>query len=86
MPLNTKIGGQIGPDKYEPKENKYLTEDQARHVYKKVESGNIINIEQDQELSKLDDTSRDINPYRVLKFNNSEKKKQFYHRWNNGQY
>ena len=52
-------------------ENKYLTEEQARHVYKKVESGNIINInalkqetELDQELNRLDDTSRDINPYR----------------------
>ena len=55
-------------------------EKQARHVYKKVESGNIINIntlkkeiEQDWELSKLDDTSRDINPYRELIVNNKEK-------------
>ena len=46
-------------------------EDQTRHVHKKVESGNIINIttlnqeiEQDEELNRLDDTSRDINPYR----------------------
>ena len=38
-------------------------------MYKKVESGNIINIntlkqeiEQDQELNNLDDMSRDINP------------------------
>ena len=65
MPLNANIGGQIRPDKYESKENKYLMEEQTRHVYKKVESGNIINInmlkqeiEQDWELSKLDDTSR----------------------------
>ena len=49
-------------------------------MYKKVESGNMINIntleqeiEQEQELSKLDDTSRDINPYRVLIVNNAEK-------------
>ena len=69
MPLSTDIGGQIRPDKYEYRENKYLTEEQARHVYKKVESGNIINIntlkqeiEQERELSKLDDTSGDINP------------------------
>ena len=55
-------------------------EDQARHVYKKVESGNIINmntlkpeIEQDQELNKLDGTSGDINPYRELIVNNAEK-------------
>ena len=44
-------------------------EEQARHIYKKVESGNIFNInmlkqemEQDWELSKLDDTSGDVNP------------------------
>ena len=81
MPLNTNIGGQIRPDKYESKENKYLTEEQVIHVYKKVESGNIINIntltlkqeiEQDQELSKLGDTSGDINPYRELIVNNAE--------------
>ena len=45
LPLNTNIGGQIRPDKYEYKENKYLTEDQARHMYKRVESGHIINID-----------------------------------------
>ena len=45
MLLNTNIGRQITPDnKYEYKESKYQTEEQARHVYKKVESGNIINI------------------------------------------
>ena len=56
MPLNVDIGGQITPDKVEYKEGKYLTEEQAKHVYKKVESGNIIDIitlkleiEQDQE-------------------------------------
>ena len=55
-------------------------EEEARHVYKKVESRNIndINtlkqeIEQDQELSKLDDTSRGINPYRKLIVNSAEK-------------
>ena len=55
------------------KDNNYLTEEQARHVYKKVESGSIINtdtlcqeIEQEQELNRIDDTSRDINPYKEL--------------------
>ena len=69
MPLNTNIGGQIRTDNSDSQENKYLMEEQARHIYKKVESGNIINInmlkeeiEQDWELSKLDDTSGDINP------------------------
>ena len=80
MPLNANIGGQNTPHKNNYNENKYLTEDQARRVYKKVESGNVIHInalkqeiEQDSELSKLDDTSRDINPYRELIVNNAEK-------------
>ena len=38
------MGGQITSHKNKYNENKYLTEDQARHVYKKVESGNIVNI------------------------------------------
>ena len=84
MPLNTNIGGQIRYDKHKYKENKYLTEDQARHIYKKVESGNIIDIntlkqgiEQDQELNRLDDTSGDINPYRELIVNNAEEVETF---------
>ena len=80
LPLNTNIVGQTTSYKIKYNENKYLTEDQARHVYKKIESGNIINIntlkqeiEQDQQLNKLDDTSGDINPYRELKVYNAEK-------------
>ena len=50
------------------KATKYLTEDQAEHIYKKVELGSIINIntikqEMDQDLDRLDDTSGEINPY-----------------------
>ena len=41
LPLSPKIGGQASTSK--PKDNQYLTEDQARHVYKKTESGGIIN-------------------------------------------
>ena len=44
LPLNTNMGGQTTSHKIKYNKNKYLTEDQARHVYKKVESGNIINI------------------------------------------
>ena len=44
MPLSTNIGGQIKSDKHKYKERKCLTEDQARHIYKKVELGDIINI------------------------------------------
>ena len=70
MPLNANIGGKP----------KSLPIYQARYVYKKVESGNIINIstlkqeiDQNQELNRLDDTSGDINPYRELIVNNVEK-------------
>ena len=38
------IGQQNTSHKNNYNENKYLTGDQARHVYKKVELGNIINI------------------------------------------
>ena len=64
MHLDTNIGGQSKPIK--DKETKYLTKDKAKHIYKKVESGNVINIstikqetDQDQELNRLDDTSGD---------------------------
>ena len=77
MPLSTNIGGQVNSSK--SKDNNYLTEEQARHVYKKVESGSIINtdtlqqeIEQEQELNRIDDTSRDVHPCRELIINNVE--------------
>ena len=82
MPPSTNIGGQVNSSK--SKDNNYLTEEQARHVYKKVESGSIINtdtlqqeIEQEQELNRIDDTSRDVNPYRELIVNNAEKIEPF---------
>ena len=70
------MGGQSKPIK--DKEIKYLTEDQAKHIYKKVESGSVINVdtikqEIDQDLNRLDDTSGDINPYQELIVNNVEK-------------
>ena len=47
---------------------------------KKVESGSIINtdtlqeeIEQERELNRLDDTSKEINPYKELIVNKAEK-------------
>ena len=45
MPINTNIGGQATSHKSNYDGNKYLTEDQARNIYKKVESGNIINVD-----------------------------------------
>ena len=65
---------------YQSKRETFLTEDQTRHIYKRVESGNIIStdtlkqeIDQGWELNRLDGTSRDINPYRELIENNAEK-------------
>ena len=51
LPLSPKIGGQVSNNK--PKDSQYLTEEQARHVYKKTESGGIINTDTlQQEIEK----------------------------------
>ena len=42
LPLDSRIGGQ-GRDSH-PTVGQYLTRDQARHIYKKVETGEIINV------------------------------------------
>ena len=39
--LSPKISGQVINNK--PKTNQYLTEEQARYIYKNTESGGIIN-------------------------------------------
>ena len=58
----------------------YLTRDQIRYVYKKVETGEMINtdmiqqeIEEEKQLSRIDHTSRETNPYKELIVNNVEK-------------
>ena len=66
FPLNTKIGGQTRYIK--DKAALCLMDNQARHIYKKVESGSVINIdtikqELEQNIDKIDDTSSKINPY-----------------------
>ena len=78
LPLSTNKGGQV--NFINSKDNYYLTKEQARPVYKKVESGSIIitdtlqqEIEQEWELNRIDETSRDINPYKELIVNNPEK-------------
>ena len=78
LPLSHKKGGQINNNK--TKEDQYLSEEQARHVYKKIESGSIINadtlyqeIEQERELNRIADTSRETNPCKELIVNNAEK-------------
>ena len=79
LPLDSRIGGQSRDS--HPTVGQYLTRDQARHIYKKVETGEIINadmmkheIEQEKQLSQMDDDSGEVNPYRELVVSNAEKK------------
>ena len=58
----------------------YLTRDQTRYIYKKVETGEMINtdtiqqeIEQEKQLNRIDDDNGEINPYRELIVNNAER-------------
>ena len=72
--LDSRISGQ---HRYNhPTIGQFLTRDQTRYIYKKVETGEMINmdmIEQERQLDKMDDTSREINPYKQLIVNNAEK-------------
>ena len=68
LPLDSKIGGQ-GRDSH-PTVGQYLTREQAKHIYKKVETGKTINvdtmkleIEQEKQLSQMDDDNGEVNPY-----------------------
>ena len=69
MPLNTKIGG---PVKYiKDKETICLTNNQARHIYKKLESESVLNVDtikQEREEDKLDRNmdEDEINPYHEI--------------------
>ena len=63
-----------------PTVGQYLTRDQARYVYKKVETGEMINvdtiqqeIEQEKQLNRMDDRNGEIKLYRELIVNNAEK-------------
>ena len=78
LPLDSKIGGQ-GRDSH-PTGEQYLTREQAKHIYKKVETEETINvdtvkleIEQEKQLSQMDGDNGEVNPYRELVVNNAEK-------------
>ena len=78
LPLDHRIGRQ-GRDNH-PTVGQFLTREQARHIYRKVETGTIINtdmieqeIEQEKQLNKIDHTNRETNPYKELTVNNAEK-------------
>ena len=78
LPLNTKIGGQVNNNR--PSIGQFLTSKQARYIYKKTESGEIINtetiqqeLEQETKLGRIDDTNEETNPYKEHIVNNAEK-------------
>ena len=57
-----------------------MTRKQAKYIYKKVETEEMINkdtiqqeIEQKRQLDKMDDTNRETNPYQELIVNNAER-------------
>ena len=78
LPLDSRIGGQ---DRYNhPTVGQFVTREQRRYIYKKIQTGEIINtdmkdqeIEQERQLDKMDDTSGETNPYKELTVNNAEK-------------
>ena len=81
MPLDSKLSGKVNErinNQGDNREEGYLTVKQANYIYRKVESGNLINksimrqeIDQDIELDKMDDTSGYKNPYMELIVNNA---------------
>ena len=77
LPLDSRIGGQ---NRDSPTVGQYLTRDLTKYIYKKVENGEMMNmdtiqqeIEQEKQLGRIDDTSRETNPYKELIVNNVEK-------------
>ena len=78
LSLNTKIGGQVNDNR--PSVRKFLTREQTRYIYKKKESGEIINtetikqeLEQERQLDRIDDMNGETNPYKELIVNNAER-------------
>ena len=78
LPLDFMTGGPSEDSL--PTVGQYLTRDQTRHVYKRVETGESINtdmiqqdVEQEKQVNNLDNDSGEENPYRELVINNAEK-------------
>ena len=62
LPLDSKIGGQVSHDR--PNVGQCFTREQANFIYKKVETGEMINkdtmqqeIELEEQLNRMDDTN-----------------------------
>ena len=78
LPLDSRIGGQ-SRDSHSTIGH-YVSRDQTKYVYKKVETGEMINvdtiqqeIEQESWLNRMDDENGEINTYRKLIINNVER-------------
>ena len=78
LPFDFRIDGQSRDGC--PTVGQYLARDQTRYIYKKVETGEMINtdtiqqeIEQEKQLNRIDDKNGKINPYRELIVNNAER-------------
>ena len=78
LPLSPKIDGVVNNNR--PSIGQYWTRKQAYFVYKKIESGEMINtktlqqeLEHERQLNKTEDTSGNTNPYKDLIVNNAEK-------------
>ena len=77
LPLDSSIGGQ---NRDSLTVGQYLTRDQTKYIYKKLGTGEMINtdmiqqeMEQEKQLGRIDDTSRETNPYKELIVINAEK-------------
>ena len=78
LPLNSRISGQNRDSC--PTVGQYLTTEQTNYIYKKVETGEMINtdmiqqeIEQEKQVGRIDNISRETNPYKELTVSNAEK-------------
>ena len=78
LPLDSKIVGQANHNR--PSVGQFLTREQASYTYKKVESGEAINVDtiqqemkKDEYLNKIDDTRGKTNLYKEIIVNNTEK-------------
>ena len=86
LPLDSRIGGQ---SRYShPTIGQYLTRDQTKYVYKRVEMGEMINtdkiqqeIEQEKQLNRVNEENSEINPYRELIVNSVEKVESQIEQW-----
>ena len=77
LPSDSRLGGQ-GRDS-RPTVGHFLTREQTQHIYRKVGTGEIINtdtieqeMEQEKQLSRIDDTNQETNPYQELIVNHAK--------------